>query len=297
MLTDSSLYTPDGKIVGFECKAYPVASWTGAITGRGNTWGMVTALALAEAHGSFDEFVARSAPLIEREHKVALEVGTLQGQSIIEVHVAGWSEQRDRAEAYVLTSPTPFTEEDRPTYVWRSLYGEEEGTFYHALSALQGWQLHRQGAEPNVDFTAETFDPLRHGVPLMEAQRRKGANAALGDHGGRHVIGGDLWLTVVDRDGVRQDIIHSWLDEIGEPIQPAPLDESKLARIPPAGVLWSFERFDAAFRGGAVDPENLALDRAKLALIESAAPAGGAFNRKQRLAAKAQAKKGARAHA
>lgn len=296
VLTDSSFYRPDGTIVAFDLKAFPVESWTGVITGRGDVWGMAFARDLTETFGSFDEFLARSAPLIERAHRAALtQVGEGAGQTFVEIHVVGWSEQRDRPEAHVLVSPRPGAED--PPYVWRSLEGED-GVFVHALfSAGELWQLHRQGAEPDVDFTAETFDPVRHGIPVMEAQRRRGVEADISaELAGLHVIGGELWLTVVDREGVRQDVIREWRDRVGEPIRPEALDEASLPRIPPSGFppSWPFERFDRAFRAGIIEPLLFDHDPAALARFEASAPPGAGLSRQQRRAAKAQSRKLAR---
>jgi len=299
VLTDASLYDAAGTIVGFELKAYAVESWTGVVTGRGNWWGPTFVRDLAETFGSFDEFLTRSAAVIERGHRTAIDAGELAGQVLIEVHAVGWSEHRERPEAYVLRSPSAFLDVDEPPYVWRSLE-EEDGIFHCAhLNAGELWQLHRQGAEPDVDWTAETFDPVRHGIPLMEFQRREPANQKAGPGAaGKHVIGGELWLTVIDREGVRQGVIHEWPDREGQPIRPEPLDEASLPKVPPSGFgpSWPFERFDRAVKAGVIDFATFDFDAAALARLEAAAPAGAGLSRQQRRAAKAQAKKG-RAHA
>ncbi|AMB48420.1 hypothetical protein [Methylobacterium sp. AMS5] len=298
MLTDLSLYQPDGTIVAFEPKAFPVDSWDGAISGRGDRAGINVALDLAERYGSFDEFVARSAPEIERWHRAATALAG-GGQTVIEIHVIGWSELADRPRAFVLCSPIEC-HTDETAYVWRG-HDAEDGCFYHAMGATELWRLHRQGAEPRVDFDAETFDPIRHGIPLMEAMRRGRGDAAYGSNiAGRHLVGGAVVLTVVDRDGARQGMIHGWPDDtVGEPIQPAPFDDAKWPKIMPMdlGPAWTFERFMRALKNGAIDPETFALDRARLAVIEAtAAESTGGLSRQQRRAAAAQAKKG-RAHA
>ncbi|UYW25680.1 hypothetical protein OKC48_20765 [Methylorubrum extorquens] len=297
MLTDSSLYLPDGTICAFEQKAFAVESWNGAISGRGDRAGINVALDLAERFGSFDEFIARSAPEIERWHRDAASTAG-EGQTVIEIHAIGWSEIADRSRAFVLRSPIAHRT-DEPAYVWLT-HDEENGCFYHALSGLEHWRLHRQGAEPGTDFDAETLDPVRHGVPMMEAQRRAKGDAAYGSQAaGRHLVGGAVWLTIVDREGTRQGIIHEWPDAVGEPIQPAPFDDAKWPKILPMdmGPAWSFDRFKRALDGGAINPETFALDRARLAVVEAQAPSGpGGVSRQQRRAAAAQVKKG-RVHA
>lgn len=301
LLTDSSLYDSEGTIIAFANKAYPVDSWNGAITGRGNWWGPTHVSALAETFASFDEFLTRSGPAIELAHQAALAGGELAGQTFIEVHAIGWSEQRDRAEAYVLKSPNPLKDADEPDYVWVSLYDEEDGVFHHELTARERWMLHRQGAEPGEDFGPENFDPVRHGIPLMDMQRRRGVDDRLGSLAGRYVIGGDLWLTVVDREGVRQGVIHTWPDKVGQLIRPKPLDEASLRQIAPAGDPTPFPVLVASIAQGAVHPESLRLLDATLFKAIAAKHRGdlgpGApMSRQQRRAAEAQAKK-VRAHA
>lgn len=292
LLTDSSLYTADGTIVAFAQKAYTIDSWNGAITGRGNWWGVTFARDFAESFASFDEFLLRSAPRIEREHRTALEAGELAGQTVVELFAVGWSERRDRAEAYLLQSPNHLRD-DIPWYTWVSLNDEDESIHFHDLSPRARWQLHRQGAEPDVDFTAETFDPVRHGIPLIEAQRRSTGDETLGEGiAGRHVIGGDLWLTVVDREGVRQGVIRTWPDKVGEPIEPEPLDESKFPEISPSGDPTPFRVLTDAIAAGAVHPDTLAMvDRQAFMQIASASNRPAGLNRRARLAAKAQAKR------
>ncbi|MCP1592003.1 hypothetical protein [Methylorubrum extorquens] len=293
MLTDSSLYLPDGTVVAFEPKAFLVDSWNGAISGRGDCAGITVALNLAERFGSFDEFIARSAPEIERRHRDGLAIAG-PGQTTIEIHAVGWSERADRPRAFVLRSLIEHRAGE-PAYVWLD-HDEEDGCFYHSMSALELWRLHRQGAEPRVDFDAETFDPRRHGIPLMEAQRREIGDAAYcAQAAGRHLVGGAVWLTVVDREGARQGMIHEWPDAVGEPIQPAPFDDARWPRILPMdmGPAWNFDRFKRALDGGAIDPETFALDRVRLAVIEAQAPSSpGGLSRQQRRAAAVQLKKG-----
>ncbi|WP_082557910.1 hypothetical protein [Methylobacterium sp. Leaf361] len=294
VLTDASLYDAAGTIVGFELKAFAIESWTGVITGRGNWWGPTFVRTLAETFASFDEFLTRSASAIEREHRAAMAAGDLAGQTLIEVHAVGWSERRDRPEAYVLRSPSAFLDVDELPYVWRSLE-DEGGTFHCAhLNAGELWNLHRQGAEPDVDWTVETFDPVRHGIPLMEFQRRQPSDERAGPGvAGKHVIGGALWLTVINREGVRQGVIREWPDQVGAPIRPEPLDVAALPKVPPSGfsVAWPFERFDRAVRAGVIDFATFDHDPAALARLEATAPAGAGLSRQQRRAAKAQARK------
>ena len=289
VLTDTSLYDGTGRILGFEQKTFGISSWTGALTFRGNAWGICAGLELAERYGSFDEFMTRSPSEFERNHKAVLADGLLSGQTLIEIHVAGWSEREDRARAFVLRSPGAPGDE-APPYTWVEI----DGAWHDDFDLMALCRLHRQGAEPDVDWTPETFEAITHGIPLAEEQRRRGA-AAWTKFAGMHVIGGELWLTVVDRDGARLGAIHEWPDVAGEPIQPAPFDESRWPGAVPCGISWSYEKFIAAVKAGAINVDTFEVDHRKLTLLERAHAPAGSMSRQQRRAAQAQAKK-AHAH-
>lgn len=64
------------------------------------------------------------------------------------------------------------------------------------------------GQKPNL----RRFDPRRDGLAMMEAQR---AEPWLG----AYRIGGAAILTTIGADGPRSDILHTWPDEVGEPIR------------------------------------------------------------------------------
>ncbi len=96
LLSDRAIYEADGRVVILDRKVHAVASWTGAIHGRGNVGGILIAMQIAESFGSFDEFITGSAAVLEGHYLAALNAGHLTGQVMIEVHAAGWSEARNR---------------------------------------------------------------------------------------------------------------------------------------------------------------------------------------------------------
>ncbi|MBE7186454.1 MAG: hypothetical protein INR68_18840 [Methylobacterium mesophilicum] len=293
ILTDSAIYDYKGIPIAFDRKIFPVESWNGAITFRGDAYGIGFAMALCERFASFDDFIARSAPAIEHMYRHEIAGPTDDNGRLIEVHAIGWSEAADQPRAYVLKSPT--SDDDGPPFVWRSL-DEEDGVFYTRLSALENWRLHRQGAEPDVDVTAETFDPSRHAIPLMEAMRRGTCDAKFTPGAaGKHVVGGEVWMTVVDRDGTREDVIHTWeTDRVGVAIQPARFDDDAAPQIAPEGCPWPFDRFERLFKGGAIDPETFALNKPRMEVIEAAHSArakAAHLPRRERAAVEARIKK------
>ena len=232
MLTDTVIYDGSANIIGFDKKAVPVESWTGVISGRGNIWGTLAAVQVAEQFASFDEFIARSGPILEAGHRQAEAAGNLHFSSIVEIVVAGWSESRDRAMAFTISNI------EEPAFVWMDVCEGEESGFVigpDTDTALEEWRLHRVGADP-LDYEPEDFDPIRHGLPLMEAQRRGKTAPRFFAGEPFHCVGGAVWCSIVTRDGVSQEVIHHWHDEVGEPIVPAKVNDNLGPKIAPSFV-------------------------------------------------------------
>jgi hypothetical protein len=145
-----------------------VDSWNGAVSGVGNLQAVAFTLLLAERFASFDEFIARSAAEIERAHRAsaAARHDLPSRAHKIELYAVGWSEGADRPRSFSLKSVT----DDDPAFVWREA---EEWSLFPELDKAQWWWLHRQAAEIDVDYGVAEFEPVKHGVPLMEAQRRR----------------------------------------------------------------------------------------------------------------------------
>ncbi len=232
MLTDSVIYDGSANIIDFAKKAVPVESWTGVISGRGNIWGTIAAKQLAESYGSFDEFISRSGPILQAGHREAEAAGNLHYSSIVEIVVAGWSESRNRAMAFSLGNLA------EPPFVWADICNGEESGFAEGpmiSTELEEWRLHRVGAS-TLDYEPEDFDPIRHGLPLMEAQRREKTSPELFAGEPFHCVGGAVWCSIVTRDGVEQSVIHDWNDEIGVPIVPAKVNDNIGPKIAPSFV-------------------------------------------------------------
>lgn len=254
MLTDTVIYDGSANIIGFDKKAVPVDSWTGVVSGRGNIWGTLAAVQVAEQFASFDEFIARSGPIIEFGHRQADAAGNLHFSSIVEIVVAGWSESRNRAMAFGLSNVA------QPAFVWSDICAGEESGFAIGPdidTALEEWRLYRVGADP-LDYEPEDFDPICHGLPLMQAQRRGKTDPRFFAAEPFHCVGGSVWCSNVTRDGVSQSVIHDWNDEVGVPIVPAKVDDNAGPRIAPSFVPAGrqAEWFEMR-RRGLIDPETL----------------------------------------
>lgn len=277
LLSDRAYYEADGRVVVIDRKVHAVASWNGAIHGRGNVAGIMIATAAAESFGSFDEFVAESAGTIEAHYRAALDAGQLSGQTMIEVHALGWSEERDQPEAYVFHSDEAAAD-GKPTFRWVPSIDQ---TFISSpVPTMADWYwLHRQGAEIDIDYDAETFDAERHGLPLMEVLRRIRAEPEFLPSEA-YMVGGGVDLTEITRDGVTQRMLRQWPDVVGEPILPGPLPRVTLKDVPPSFVPTEHRnQWLKLNRQGLIDPETLMIRQAQPV---AATPAG--MNRQERRA-------------
>lgn len=210
MLTDASLYTPQGLVVRFGQKAVAMPHLRSVIACRGSQ--MVTALlamGLAATYSSFDEMANHAAADLPRYHDQHLMDLARLGLQDINIVVAGWSESADAPSGFYYDSTTDAFEMI-DGYVSGPVLDEEENANLHAI-----------GCEIDVDVSPAAFDPIRHGIPFMEAQRRMQIEISDVSEP-MSVVGGHILLSEVTRDGVSQRVIHHWDDEIGEPISPAP---------------------------------------------------------------------------
>lgn len=287
LLTDRALYDAEGVVRHIDRKVYPVVSWNGAIFGLGNLAGSFIGASAAEAFGSFDEFVAKSATAIRDAFERAVASGEMTGQTMVELHAFGWSEARDRTEAYVLHS-SAVSAGTSPLFEWAASI---QKTFISSpVPSLSDWYwLHRQGAEIDIDYDAQTFDAERHGLPLMEVLRRIRAEPEFLPSEA-YLVGGGVDLTEITRDGVTQRMLREWPDVVGEPILPGPLPRVPLKDEPPSFVPpEGRNQWLKLNRQGLIDPETLLMRQPN---IITAVPLG--MNRQQRRALERQDRKAVR---
>ena len=77
------------------------------------------------------------------------------------------------------------------------------------------------GVDPSHRDFERNFDPVRHGLPIMEAQRRS-LESFEGMAEPISTVGGHAMVTEIDRHGITQRVVHRWPDEAGVPISPDP---------------------------------------------------------------------------
>lgn len=208
MMTDAAMYTSDGTVVGFGQKVVSMPSLSAAIAIRGNQKATaLLAMELPFRFRSFDEMMAGCEEFLPDWFADNLMWLAQGGQQDLQIVVAGIS--KDGPAGFYFDS----TEGGEG-------FGHIDGDVISPLLDDAGWnRLSAQKCEPGEDYDTKRFHPLRHGVPLMEAQRRmKIVPAGLASEP-ISIVGGHILLTEIDRTAISQRIVHRWADVCGEPIR------------------------------------------------------------------------------
>lgn len=209
MMTDASVYTPQGLIVGFGQKAVSMPTLRAAIACRGSQKvAAILAMEMSIAYQTYDQLLENVEGHLRAYHDLhVMELARLGSQDI-NIAVVGWSASNNAPAGFTFDSRADaFQEIDE--YALGPLPDDDEMDRLHALRC-----------EPEEDYKPGDFHPTRHGIPLMEAQRRM--RFEINDVSGCiPIVGGHILLTEVSADGVSQRIIHRWDDEPFMPIEPA----------------------------------------------------------------------------
>jgi hypothetical protein len=198
LLTDGAIYTPDGTLAAVGLKAIELPHCLAAFTVRGV---LQPGLTLAVAFAQFDRFddVIRHAPRVLSEVRTHWHRYGVTGWECL---LVGMSEKRDPEIHYCPPgAPLRLIEDD-----------------YWAGGPMPSVATMREvGLVPPVSMA--DFDPVRHGIPAMEAFRRTPAildsqtPSAFG-----HGVGGFVAHTEITRERVTTTVIHEWGDALGQRI-------------------------------------------------------------------------------
>tara|TARA_R110002020_G_scaffold5179_4_gene21916 strand:- start:2893 stop:3651 length:759 start_codon:yes stop_codon:yes gene_type:complete len=218
ILTDGAGYSPDGTLRGHLIKCMPIPHLRAAVATRGS--GLLTALFASNfgyAATDFDHLVSIGGALAEQLYDQNFAAISGSTETELELYLGGWSESNNRPEAYVLCS------DDRHGFEKWELHPIPEDVT--AAPVPSGDDLLSAGFDLGMD--PADFDPVRHGLMLMEVQRRmKLPPSPYGND--CHIVGGFACLTEITKDGIGQRIIRKWRDKIGEPINPFAATEDQI---------------------------------------------------------------------
>lgn len=208
-----------------------VAPGTAMVVAARGDWRVPQGIAadLARYYANIDQLIEDEGDSVRSLYDAWLHGSGLEVMfAPVQIMVVGWSEEfgRPRGALVHLADTWAFAEIDPAEGMAAPLPDDRE---LDRLAAL--------GVEPGSDWDLLSFDPLAHGVPFMEAQRRMKLPLPNGTGRQVHSVGGHILLTEVTADGVRQEIIHRWEDSLGEPIAPAGFKPpARIAPTPPANM-------------------------------------------------------------
>lgn len=219
-LTDTAIYDPNGVVQEFGSKVIAVPNLKAALMMRGP---MENAFFVGMALEAVGQGIGMDPLATQDELKdfvmEAVRQSTLKWhRTPINVTLGFYAEERKRFEGYVaFTDPKgDYFSHLKPG---QSGYGMRDFEWYQApldaiapapspdaMAAAMGGMM--QG------MTRDQFDPRRHGLALLEAQR------ATRDSQGRYVVGGSAQLTTITTEGVTSEVLRQWPDRVGHKIDP-----------------------------------------------------------------------------
>lgn len=214
VMTDSTLYRPNGEIVGFGRKCFVSDDARLAVGSRGDSR-LPSSIAevCGDLYDGIDDLIGECGRSLRGLYERTIEEhGAIDAAA--QMFFVGWSRRMGRPVAVSLMfDGADWSFDDR----------SEEGVVGPLPDATEMSRLQMLRAAPGSDYDAETFEPIAHGIPLIEAQRRMKVKISSSPTSpASFVIGGEVLLTTVAEAGIAQEVIHSWPDEPGLPIEPAP---------------------------------------------------------------------------
>lgn len=227
VVTDGAHYFSDGMVQGIAPKTFPVPSWPGAVATRGPSFApMVIGQMLALRFQSFDDVVAGiSDALPDMIDRMFLDEYDSSSKTV-ELLLVGYSAERDRPESYFLrtSNELPFGVTDESA---AEIQSREKTVFGEAFELIelpavavapiveqQTMQMTGyEGIGVDEDVKAVLFD-LR---TCLEVQRHTPI-------AGLNLVGGIGHLLTVDKNGITMRELCRWDDQIGEMIEPKPID-------------------------------------------------------------------------
>ncbi|WP_427024853.1 hypothetical protein ACP4J4_02640 [Aureimonas ureilytica] len=239
LMTDGAFYLPDGHIVGFGNKAMPIPNLNAAIAVRGLQKVVAEfAFDFSIRYRNFDDLAARLQDDLSEWQDLRARDAGYTAWSDVDLYVVGWSDDEQRMKALNFMTRAGGTD-----YAVGEV--EEIGEFtVGPYPSDEEWfvNLRSLGASLEGDDAVRRFDPIRHGIPIMEAQRRMMVDPA--EMGSAFtgttpisLVGGHITLTEVSKDGVSQRVVYRWADEPGVPIKPAAfVAPSRIRPTPPSNL-------------------------------------------------------------
>lgn len=224
IVTDGAGYDAEGFVRAplLKCNALP--HLRAAVATRGGDHILPWATAVLGKCGSFDEVIRTGADRLREMHDHLPDLFPGAVEHEYQVLIAGWSEGQDKPMSYGLTT-IESEAQGWTAWEWHELPADCIGPFPEPE--------HLEASGLTRLTSMEQFDPVRHGIALLDAQRASAYPTMASDQSDEeaprhHLIGVFGLLTIVNRTGVMQQVIKHWPDRMAERID--------LSSEPPATV-------------------------------------------------------------
>lgn len=206
---DGLLYLPDGTIFGLTHKARRLEGWCGVLLSTGlHQAGNELAEILPMRAATFDEFLDNRDAILREAMEEVQPLLDRAGKARFAAFIVGWSDRRSVPEMVV------YNDMD-------GTGAGEIGTSREIISP-QLFELEMQevilGCREIAQRTGKMPNFSDAARLTMEVQRRHRANPDYASDG--YYVGGHITETVIDANGIREQVIHRWNDTIGEKVNP-----------------------------------------------------------------------------
>lgn len=192
VFTDGALYDNDNGnvITAITTKTLPLTHLSCVIASRGpSDFAADLTPRLGRTFSSFEELIDNLELAVEVAWENAPEEVRAYGG--LEIYAAGWSHERGRAEAYVVTN--------NPAY----------GGGWHSA------EIKDYASAPAVPLRALPDDLVEAGIAIAEQQR------AHRDENGNGGVGGFLLMSSVTPIAIHEAVVHRWPDRVGDRLRDA----------------------------------------------------------------------------
>ncbi|KQT57474.1 MULTISPECIES: hypothetical protein [unclassified Aureimonas] len=210
ILQDAACYDEDGVLLSLGPKHVVVSEANVVVTCTGMANApQIMATIIRRGFRDIDDFADRGEAFFAEHWSDLQRTIDELGSGRLCAMVVGWSKRDRRPKSVHFTN-----REGEPSFI-------VDLAWLHHPKLRSGAKasLLRQIGEP----TREEFDPVQHGIALMEVQRRQPSDGMDEGKSGRLLIGGHVMLITVDRHGITDRILKRWDDRVGETIEPGPL--------------------------------------------------------------------------
>ncbi len=232
--TDGLSYDKDGTVVEVSPKCWALPALNAAVACMGPCLAnIVTAAEFTKRFSSFDDMITGLGEAMSKIYTANLSLFSGSGIPDTRIYVAGWSETRNRPEAYSMFCIPPESLE-----YWHQSREKQVAQHGEAVIADEPFKLVAlddviinppfagglTGEQCGFEVTKSTMaDTLDHEVDLvvmlqMQRLREEPLRPGLPT---TSKVGGHALLTSIDANGIRQRVVYRWPnDKIGEKIAP-----------------------------------------------------------------------------